>query len=812
MWLLILAFAFSVSGEYVLSGEQALQRSRYVEALRSFDRALLFADDSRWNARAWGGKGEALYHLGSTKASVPCFRRAVELSPPGYSKERWIFCLARSYLALGMYDTLEVLFKRYLPMISRENLPSFLALQSLTYLYTGDFESAERIVEALEELPPGERSRFGIRLVVVMLKIVERKWESAFGLLEDMIESALEEGRTDVLPTLFYALSYVELERGDYGAVLKVIERAEKSAGVPLKDPMFTALKVIVWDRQKQYHRGIVGIRSSLKAHKCEPMLEEFLYYGMEAFYYKKKMYKGAFAVLDTLFSKVDSLRWEGKERMLSAEMLYIKNKYKSALKDFERVAEIDSELAPFALFGKGWCLYRLGRYRESYDVFSSLYGEARLRYFKPAILYRMARCAFNLGEMPLADSLFKVLLKEYPKSSFCDDALLLREKIALFSGEVDSAAVILERLVKEYPDSRWAPRAVKLLGDAFFKREDYKRAKKYYSMIAQLDAPFSLLDEVNFLIVRCDYHLGKFRDPIAMNRAFIELHPNSPRSAQLQLEIADYYRLKGRFKRALKEYDKVIDFPGGERYAGKLALRKAECYSELGEDSLALECYYSALKDTFTADEALRLLSGFLEDKGEYGRLIALWEERVNSGIEGRELASALYKIGKWYTNMEAWGEASTVLARLINSFVQDTTLPFVDSALVMMVEVKRRAGDIEGYGMWLDTLIAKAKSNETRAQGFFWKAELLCEEGNLESAKSYFEQSATSYGVNREKVAMVFMEAARFGEEMGDLQWALKNYERARAFYPKDKVPASLNEKIEHLKSLMEGEGGEE
>lgn len=115
-------------------GVLTLQEQRYFQAEIWFERAI--SCDPQ-DAKAWAGKGSAIWELGRREESLDCFRKALALRPVD---KTFLPLLVKSYYAVNQLAELENILIRY-----REAYPQDL---SIAYCLAGCYYKQQKLVEA----------------------------------------------------------------------------------------------------------------------------------------------------------------------------------------------------------------------------------------------------------------------------------------------------------------------------------------------------------------------------------------------------------------------------------------------------------------------------------------------------------------------------------------------------------------------------------------------------------------------------------------------------------------------------------------
>jgi TolA-binding protein len=145
---------------------------------------------------------------------------------------------------------------------------------------------------------------------------------------------------------------------------------------------------------------------------------------------------------------------------------------------------EKNSPIYPDALNRIGDCYYGERNFNEAISYYDKVYqlGSADADY----ALFQKAFCFGLLQDYPSKIKELSNLSSAFPKSNFLDDALFETGKAYEQMKEEDNAVATYNSLVQKYPQSPYAPKALIQLGLLAYNRNDFNSSIKYYKKVTE--------------------------------------------------------------------------------------------------------------------------------------------------------------------------------------------------------------------------------------------------------------------------------------------------------------------------------------
>ena len=250
-----------------------------------------------------------------------------------------------------------------------------------------------------------------------------------------------------------------------------------------------------------------------------------------------------------------------------------------------------EDDKAVFAHYYDAWALYRLGKWRDASDTFSTLVDIYPNSKHAPEALFRSGEAIFNTAQGLTLDrkvavfeealSRYEAVLERYPRSDYADDALYNRAWAMINLGKKDTAVSIFEQIVTDYPDGRYGGRSQYTLGDYYYGEKAYDKATESYEkflaqypedMLIKEDRPLRrkatvLLGHLSEIDAYNIYTEGEklfdredYEGAIEIFRDVIEKYPDSDQTVNAAVNIGAAYMAQEKYRQAAEEFQKVID------------------------------------------------------------------------------------------------------------------------------------------------------------------------------------------------------------------------------------------------------------
>lgn len=174
-----------------------------------------------------------------------------------------------------------------------------------------------------------------------------------------------------------------------------------------------------------------------------------------------------------------------------------------------------------------------------------------------------------------------------------------------LLKGRWEAARDSLRKIVERHPESDLVPRARFLLGESYYREQDYEPAIREFGGFMTLFPGHQIADLVHYRLARSyfDQIPSVERDQAVTAKALAEFqkllkqYPESRyapdaivkieacrlRLAEKELWVADYYVRRGNHQAALQRYDVILKEYGRTAVAPQTLFLKAEALIQLG-------------------------------------------------------------------------------------------------------------------------------------------------------------------------------------------------------------------------------------
>ncbi|MEA3474915.1 MAG: tetratricopeptide repeat protein [Candidatus Cloacimonadota bacterium] len=154
----------------------------------------------------------------------------------------------------------------------------------------------------------------------------------------------------------------------------------------------------------------------------------------------------------------------------------------------------------------------------------------------------------------------FEEYLCKNPEDSLSLYALFNIADSYLMLDYTDMAFTIFSELNDRFPFSKLGILSLKKMGDIYFSREDYSKAKLLYQNFVYHNFDLDIKDYAFFQIERCNYYLGITKHPTEIFQNFIKKYPRSKLCPELRFELGNYYFKIRKYAESINEYNKIVD------------------------------------------------------------------------------------------------------------------------------------------------------------------------------------------------------------------------------------------------------------
>ncbi len=661
--------------------------------------------------------------------------------------------------------------------VKRENLWYMIAKSLYNQgNYADAVEYFTRVKDNLKEMNPELNYRLGLAL------LKENRLKEA--------ESILRESSSDNLwgAKSTYFLARIYHLKGELDSTSLILKRIPKTYSDPVAS-MWSYFCLAEMERMNKNYDKAMEYFYKVRGYTTDEWIaEESLFrIGLCAFLNQKwRDARDAFLILTEDSGSV----FYQSGLFFAAESEYKRGMYKTSQRLYEKALETPFKM--HSLYGLGYSYYRQGIFKKSISKFKEFLELYRDSPLADDARYRIAKAYFSMNRCDEAVKYLSTLKDE--------DSYYLLSRCYIKLSLYDDALSELDKLQKEYPQGRLYDRAQKLMGDVYFEKGWYRTAIKSYRKLEGI-ASVSLLDEARYQIERCYYKLGIYKSPLTISRHYISNYPKSPKSAILQLELADYFYETKQYQRAIKEYKKFLnDFLWSDKFVDA-HFGLARSYYQIGAYYRAIEEYLKITEyDHPMAPKAYFEAANVYFVRKDYDSAIAGFQDLIEKFKETDYAEESQYMIGICYMELHLYEEARISFERLISEYPDS---PFVEEAQFKIASAFYEQGMFDEA---LDKLeeISESSKGRTRADAYFMTAGIHLEKGEYELATDAYLKSANFCKGDLKAMALVM--AARSLEKLDSHQEAISIYEKAKNFATDQKTKENIEAEIRRLKELDE------
>jgi len=246
----------------------------------------------------------------------------------------------------------------------------------------------------------------------------------------------------------------------------------------------------------------------------------------------------------------------------------YAEGKYEAGVLHFkkaleEAVSDEAKKLFPDALFNLGFGQYKIGAYDDACSSFSELAGKGGSPEYRAKGLYFLGLSYLASGKLKESNDALAKLVSRFPDSELAQHSLIMLGDNYLALKNEKKAIEAFNSLLSKFPRGEFAQIAEKRLKDIYLTKGDYQSLLSSipefrFGNPGSLTDASDLLDKANALLAR-----GRIKRAIATYKKLLSQFPRSPVSDKASFELAELYRRRGVYSKAILYYQKVItDFP----------------------------------------------------------------------------------------------------------------------------------------------------------------------------------------------------------------------------------------------------------
>jgi len=427
---------------------------------------------------------------------------------------------------------------------------------------------------------------------------------------------------------------------------------------------------------------------------------------------------------------------------------------YTQAIKSFSHISKKMllktnmSSLYPFVIYYTGWSYYRLGDYREAFDLFALFVKDFKGHSLYNSSIYMAGWCSFSLGKYKesaayfsllgsagntglsvkatflkgkslenLKDSegakrVFRYIFKKFPGSDFGDDSLFEYAGILAGQGKADKAAEAYMELAKSYPESPLREDAYYKRAETFFASGMYDKSKDAFYEYRLKFPDGKLFDAALYWGGYSAYKLGEAFGAVLLWENLISHYRESPFTPDAMQKTAEIYSGKGKYKEALNLYtDMISEYPQEAAVANArekadqlrylilgLGSKEAELSAKIGEEGGA--------KTRKGREAILGLARIYITDQNKIDLAYRMLEEVIKKD-DPETSSRAQYLVGEYFYRKDDIVRAGKEFLKA--AFINPHDRDLMAMSIYKAAEMMKLAGKIED----LKSLVKRLKDN---------------------------------------------------------------------------------------------------
>jgi TolA-binding protein len=384
-----------------------------------------------------------------------------------------------------------------------------------------------------------------------------------------------------------------------------------------------------------------------------------------------------------------------------------------------------NSVLLGRAYLDRGWCLWRAGKFPESFDSFQAAtqqplpaeelavarfkmgdalfaqtnYAGALTNYQAvltgftrfPAVaqalgdraLYQSLRACLELKNPTGASNAMAQILKFYPASNLADNSLLLVGEGYADSLQPANARALFQKFEGLFPGSALRPQVELAIARTYEQEQNWSAALGQYDRwLGRFAAPEELRPQAEYARAQANFRAGNQTNAFRLFTNFVAQFPTNPLAPQAQWWVADHFFGAGDFVDAEKNYQLLFqDWPASDLAYWARMMAGHAAMARLGYSD-AIRHFTSLTSDTncpadlnaqalFAYGSALMCLESADTNKplANFQLAIKVFSQLCQLYPTNELRALAWDEIGKCDMQLTNYDEATNAFAQVINS-----------------------------------------------------------------------------------------------------------------------------------------------
>lgn len=437
---------------------------------------------------------------------------------------------------------------------------------------------------------------------------------------------------------------------------------------------------------------------------------------------------------------------------------------------------------------------YQLGRiYFDAAQYDSALVFFTLLNDSTDDFLFYEARTYYRLNQSESALHLLSRHVNMFPGSPSGDRALMIIGNIYWERKDYKKARIAWFKLLERYPTSPYSALSLMRIGDAYREEALYREALRAYRGVKDYAPSIALLDDASLAVEETKFQLGVYPKYTDALKAFLQKYPKSSKAPIVQFKLANCLLEANETSPAIATLEKIAD--QGNDLADDALLLLGQAYAQIA-DRTNQKKSYRRLVDQYRPTTtsylgALELANLYAGEKNYDSSL-----HYYSLVLDSKEYSpKALLEMGRIYRAIKKYNEAKIVLNRLNN----DSPPP--ELLLEGNLELARALKEEGSFDEALKTLKTVEGKEVDQTLVFLLKGDIYELKQDFKSAKEAFLKASELYALNRDGAAYALQRAGDMSLAVNDRLGARSIYERALSLAQREQLRMEIKGKLERL-----------
>jgi len=431
---------------------------------------------------------------------------------------------------------------------------------------------------------------------------------------------------------------------------------------------------------------------------------------------------------------------------------------YENALRKLEDYLLVctNPELREYALFMAGLSAIRLGDYKRAISLFE---GITYLAYLEDYRHYYLAYAMVKSGDFEKAMQELETIQREYPATILTVEIEFLKLDIFIsrnnYAEIIEQAKSLLDIIADSSNYKSMEDFLIFNIAKSYLALNDIKSAKEYLFRI-YTDYPFS-----NYSKIVYDILTLQLRQSIDVT---------------YRMARADKLFSKQLYRNALDEYLRVegmLKNNPDKRYADikrRLILKKADCYFNLKEASLARELYSSLLEDSYYSPDMkayfMYRIASLAKRGADNSEAIRLYSELASKYPRSKYADEARY-LSIWLKyNDGKYDEAIAGFKEFVKRYRRSPKR--LDALWFLGINLYKKKAYSEAFEYFYEIKRSTPNSENLKPAAIYFLARLSCEMNRMNDCRDYYINLIENFPLNYYSLMAQNRLSETFGEDV--------------------------------------------